>query len=108
MEYTTHGLPAEQFVTPFNAMMERFQQKGVQVFFTYAPRNAQALSDSSTPEARAQLDASLQAALCVPVLGTLEDSLWPGRYLYGTDNHLSTEGARLRTQQVISWLEEYL
>lgn len=108
VEYTTHGLPAEQFVTPFNAMMERFQQKGVQVFFTYAPRNAQALSDSSTPEARAQLDASLRAALCVPVLGTLEDSLWPGRYLYGTDNHLSTEGARLRTQQVISWLEEYL
>ena len=78
------------------------------MFFTYAPRNAQALSADSTPEARAELDASLRQNLCVPVLGTLEDSLWPGRYLYGTDNHLSTEGVVIRTRQVLAWLAEYL
>lgn len=108
VEYTTHGLPAGQFVTPLNAMFQRFLDKGVQVFFTYAPRNAQALSADSTPEARAELDASLRQNLCVPVLGTLEDSLWPGRYLYGTDNHLSTEGVAIRTRQVLAWLAEYL
>lgn len=108
VEYTTHGLPAEQFVTPLNAMCRRFLDKGVQVFFTYAPRNSQALSDNSTPEARAELDQSLRQNLCVPVLGTVEDSLWPGRYLYGTDNHLSTEGATLRTRQVLNWLKVWL
>ena len=108
VEYTTHGLPAAQFVPPLNAMYRRFLGKGVQVFFTYAPRNAQALSESSTPEARAALDASLRQALCVPVLGDIEDSLWPGRYLYGTDNHLSTEGVAIRTRQVLGWLAEYL
>ena len=108
VEYTTHGLPAEQFVPPLNAMYRRFLDKGVQVFFTYAPRNSQALSETSTPEARAALAESLESALCVPVLGTLEDSLWPGRYLYGTDNHLSTEGAALRTRQVLGWLKPYL
>lgn len=108
VEYTTHGLPAGQFVTPLNAIFRHFLDKGVQVFFTYAPRNAQALSADSTPEARAELDASLRQNLCVPVLGTLEDSLWPGRYLYGTDNHLSTEGVGIRTRQVLAWLAEYL
>lgn len=108
VEYTLHGLPVDQFVPPLNAMLRRFLQKGVQVFFTYAPRNAQALSGDSTPQARAELDAALRQELCVPVLGTLEESLWPGRYFYGTDNHLSTEGAQLRTRQVISWLEEFL
>ena len=108
VEYTTHGLPAGQFVTPLNAIFRHFLDKGVQVFFTYAPRNAQALSADSTPEARAELDASLRQNLCVPVLGTLEDSLWPGRYLYGTDNHLSTEGVVIRTRQVLAWLAEYL
>ena len=73
VEYTTHGLPAEQFATPLNAMYRRFLDKGVQVFFTYAPRNSQALSDNSTPEARAELDQSLRQNLCVPVLGTVED-----------------------------------
>ena len=36
----------------------------------------------------------------------IEDSLYTGIYLYGTDNHLSTEGAQIRTEKVIRDLKE--
>ena len=49
----------------------------------------------------AELDAYLRRELCVPVITPLEDSLWSGVYLYGTDNHLSTEGAQINTQRFI-------
>ena len=74
------------------------------VYFAYSPRNAQAVSPDSTPEARAELDAYLRRELCVPVITPLEDSLWSGVYLYGTDNHLSTEGAQINTQRFIPQL----
>lgn len=101
VDYTSEAFPAEQYLTPLNAVYRRFQQKGVTVLFDYAPRNRQAISAASTPEARAALESYLRRNLCVPVLGTLEGSLWPGRYLSGTDNHLSTEGAALRTRMVL-------
>ena len=37
----------------------------------------------------------------MPVISEIEDSLVSGTYLYGTDNHLSTEGVALRTRQII-------
>lgn len=39
--------------------------------------------------------------LVVPVISEIEDSLYSGVYLYGTDNHLSTEGVKLRTEKII-------
>ena len=48
------------------------------VYFAYSPRNAQAVSPDSTPEARAELDAYLRRELCVPVITPLEDSVGQG------------------------------
>ena len=78
------------------------------MFFTYAPRNRLAISEDSTPEARRALDAWFREALCVPVLTGLESSLVSGRYLYGTDNHLSTEGVVLRTAEIVAALAAQL
>ena len=36
------------------------------------------------------------------MISPLAQSLLPGRYFYGTDNHLSTNGVVLRTEQVIA------
>ena len=105
IHYTTTVFPKEVFLDPLNAAYRRFQEKGVSVYFDYAPRNALALSESSTPEARLELDRYLRENLCVPVITELEDSLWDGIYLYGTDNHLSTEGAAIRTQRLIAVLQ---
>lgn len=78
------------------------------MYYTYSPRNSLALSESSNPETRAELDRYLRENLCVPVITQLEDSLWNGTYLYGTDNHLSTEGAAIHTRRVIAALKEQM
>lgn len=104
VQYAPSAFPKERFIDPLNEMYRRFLDKGVAVYFTYSPRNAQAISEDSTPPVRAALDAYLRSELCVPVISELEDSLWSGVYFYGTDNHLSTEGVEIRTQRFIPQL----
>ena len=85
-----------------------FTADGVRVWLTYSPRNSQAVSEASTPEAIAALDAYFRENLNAVFLTPLQDSLMPGRYFYGTDNHLSTNGVALRTAQVITALKDAL
>jgi len=101
VDYTVRSFPKSAFIDPLNREYQRFLDRGVKVYFTYAPRNRLAVSEDSTPQARAKLDAWFREALCVPVLEEIEDSLVSGVYLYGTDNHLSTEGVALRTEEII-------
>lgn len=42
------------------------------------------------------------------VISELEDSLYPGTYFYLIDSHLSSQGAALRTRQVIESLKPWL
>ncbi|MBR2889227.1 MAG: hypothetical protein IKC09_02995 [Oscillospiraceae bacterium] len=104
VHYTVSAFPEALFIDPINRMYEKFQVAGVYVYYTYSPRNALALSDDSTPQARAELDAYFREKLQVPIISELEDSLWRGVYLYGTDNHLSTEGVQIHTQRLIPLL----
>ncbi len=108
VNYTVRAFPKEQYLKPINRIFQRFLHRGVQVFVTYAPRNRYALSKESTKEERARLDAYLKENLMVPVISDLEDSLYSGVYLYGTDNHLSTEGVKLRTKKIIADLSCYI
>ena len=75
---------------------------------TYSPRNKLAVSDDTTPDSIRALDRHLRDNLCVPVISDIEGSLVSGRYLYGTDNHLSTEGVAIRTNQIIDDLKSQL
>lgn len=102
--YTVAAFPEDPYITSVNRMYRKFLDAGVHVYFTYAPRNALALSEASTPEARAELDLYFREKLCVPVISDIEDSLWSGVYLYGTDNHLSTEGVAIHTARIIPLL----
>lgn len=105
VHYTVAAFPMETHIEPLNAVYRRFLEQGVTVYYTYSPRNALALSDSSTPQAREELDRYLRENLCVPIITEMEDSLWSGVYLYGTDNHLSTEGASIHTERVVAALK---
>lgn len=108
VHYTVEAFPKSEYIDPANAEWSRFQAAGVHVWLTYSPRNSQAVSEDSTPEAVAALDAYFKENLCVPILSDLQDSLLPGRYFYGTDNHLSTHGVALRTERVIAELTAQL
>ena len=85
VSYTKEALPKSQFIDPFNKVMETFLNRNVKVYFTYSPRNYLALSEESTKEARAELHDYLCENLAVPVISDIEESLYTGTYLYGTD-----------------------
>ena len=108
VDYTVDAFPHAYYIDPANAEIARFKADGVRVYLTYSPRNSQAVSEASTPEAIAALDAYFRENLNAAILTPLQDSLLPGRYFYGTDNHLSTNGVALRTAQVITALKEAL
>lgn len=108
LDYTVNSYPEDYFLAPANEEFTRFTDRGVRVFFTYAPRNRLALSKASTKEAIAALDQHFRDHLSVPVISSIEDSLYPGRLFYGTDNHLSTEGVQIRTERVIRGLKRAL
>lgn len=99
--YTASFYRKEQYIDPLNAELMRFQQDGIRPLMTYSPRNRLAVSADSTEDAIRELDRYFRENLSIPVISDIFDSLVPGRYLYGTDNHLSTEGVKLRTAQVI-------
>lgn len=108
VDYTTASFPYDTYIAPANAEFDRFAADGVRVYLTYSPRNSRAVSVDSTPEAVVALDAYFRENLDVVFLTPLQDSLMPGRYFYGTDNHLSTNGVSMRTAQVIDALTKQL
>lgn len=108
VDYMTVSFPYDTYIAPANAEFDRFAADGVRVYLTYSPRNSRAVSADSTPEAVAALDAYFRENLDVVFLTPLQDSLMPGRYFYGTDNHLSTNGVTMRTAQVIDALTKQL
>ena len=105
-DYTVHAIP-EETVACLNRALAPFAEKGITALFTYTPRNRASLTEESTPEARQALHRHLVSHLCVPVISGIEASLMPGRYFWLIDSHLSTEGARLHTAQVIEDLSAY-
>ena len=106
--YTAAFYRKEQYIDPFNAEMRRFTDAGVHAYMTYSPRNRLAVSEDTTDESIAALDRYFRETVEIPVISDIFDSLVRGKYLYGTDNHLSTEGVQIRTKQIISDLSAQL
>ncbi len=106
-DYTVGAFPAEM-IGRLNAAYQPFLQKGVQVLFTYTPRNWSSLTPESTPQARAVLHAHLREHLCVPVISDIEDFLYPGTMFYLIDSHLSTRGVEVRTERIIRDLQAWM
>ena len=78
------------------------------MFFTYSPRSQRSIcSDSDSASIRA-LGQAFRERLHVPVISSIEDSLMDAFYFYGTDNHLTTEGAAIHTKAVIADLQRAL
>lgn len=106
-DYTVKAFP-ESTIASLNQVYQRFLEDGILVFFSYTPRNHLSLTEDSTPEARAELHHYLETKLCVPVISEVEESLYSGIYFWLIDSHLSTEGVKLRTAQIISDLRNAL
>ncbi len=104
-DYTLVSFTADT-VECLNAALAPFAERGIMVYFTYTPRNINSLTEDSTPVQRNALHEYLKSTLDYPVISSIEDSLLPGRYFWLIDSHTGTEGAKIRTQQVIYDLEQ--
>lgn len=91
-----------------NRVYDRFQALGARVFFTYSPRSERSVSSDSDSASIRALGQAFRERLDVPVISSIEDSLMDAFYFYGTDNHLTTEGAALHTKAVIADLQRAL
>lgn len=106
-DYTTDNITRER-LEALDQELSRFTSKGVDAVFTYAPRNRSALTEGSTPERMDELEALIQEVLTIPVISRMEDSMYSGIYFYEIDNHLSTEGAQIRTARLIEDLQHWM
>lgn len=103
-DYTVDGFPLET-VECLNSVYRKFLQAGVRVYFTYTPRNILAISETSTPAARAELHDYLCRNICAPVISEIESSLFDSRYFYLIDSHLSDNGVALRMERIVQELQ---
>ena len=108
VDYVKEAFPYDSMIEPFNRECDRYKKQKVEVLFTYAPRNRDAISERSSEEKIEELDAYLREMLTADVISEIKTSLYPGRYLYGTDNHLSTEGVKLRTERIIKDIKRWM
>ncbi len=106
-DYTTDNITWERLQT-LDQELARFTERGVDVVFTYAPRNRSSLTESSTKERMDETEKLIKETLSVPAISEMEDYFYSGIYFYEIDNHLSTEGAQMRTAQLIDDLEAWL
>ncbi len=104
----TPGPFQPELLDAMNNQYRKFLERGVTVLFTYTPRNQSSLTEGSLPAEREALDRLLREELCVPIISEMEASLYSGVYFYLIDSHLSTEGAKIFTQRIITDLAPWL
>ncbi len=96
----------EEHLSALNSRLDKFLNKGIEVVYTYTPRMNNSLADSTEDSIR-ELDLYLRENLRVPVISDIWESLYSPLYFHSTDNHLSTEGVKIRTERVIADLKAY-
>lgn len=106
-DYTTDTITCERIIA-LDRELAYFMEKGVFVFFTYAPRNRSSLTENSTQERIKETEELLRKTLSVPVISDIEDYFYSGIYFYKIDNHLSYEGVILRTDQLIADITQWM
>ena len=96
-------------ISRMNEYYGRIEDRGAEVFFSFAPLNENALSDSEKKQRtwlyfQSKIENGLDMRF--DVISSVTDYLMPGRYFFDTDYHLSSEGAVLRTEMLVRDIKE--
>ncbi|MDD3013989.1 MAG: leucine-rich repeat domain-containing protein [Candidatus Gastranaerophilales bacterium] len=86
-----------------------FLNKGVKVFFTFPPTNINAVNAVEGQDQN-YIDEVINANIFenVPVLLTLNETLYTGNYFFDSSYHPCTSGMEIHTQKLIEALRPYL
>lgn len=88
-----------QVVKVINQFAQKAEKAGATVLLTWAPFDA--LAYQGSPKTLQQFAETLQKKVQVPYVGDLKDCLMPAKFFYDSNNHLTSEGAQLRTQMLL-------
>lgn len=89
-------------------LYDSYQEKGVAVYISYAPINADGIDDLSTVKMFEDEFNRLLQENGYQTMGSLEDHVFRGRYFYDADYHLNEFGALLQTRKIIDELKKVL
>ena len=100
-----------QLVSPavirsLNNFFHEAQKAGVQVFFAFAPVNILALT--TQPEEWQALEDFLREQLAAPMLGSQRQAVMEAECFYDSNNHLTTQGAQIYSEQMARNLQKQL
>lgn len=98
----------QEYLDQFDDCFDLVRGKGAALYYDYSPRMDISISEDSTPASIAELGSYLEENIAMEFLSSIEESLMDPLYFHGTDNHLSSEGASIRTKRVIQALGDRL
>ncbi len=99
---------SDEMLDSFEKGYSVISEKGAKVLYFYSPRMSTSLSEDSSDESVKELGEYLETNIDMPFLNTINDCLLDPLYFYGTDNHLSTDGANIRSKEFVKSLKTYL
>ncbi|NCC06563.1 MAG: hypothetical protein EOM30_00635 [Clostridia bacterium] len=100
----TADIVTDEVINQLNAVAAYAGKCGAEVYLTYATFDRLALIDGI--DGVNALEARLEAECDIKWLGNLSDGVMDEKYFYNTNNHLNSEGAKVRTAALISDLNE--
>ena len=85
----------------YSVYYAKLKSKGTKVYFSYGPANLDGLFMPPKGLRLAYAEKVRTYIVSAPVISDMENYLYNGRYFWDTNYHLSTEGATMRTNQLI-------
>lgn len=82
------------------------ERRKITVLFAFAP--ADRLAVVSDEEETADFAQGVEELLEIPVILPLSKAMMEGAYFYNSNNHLTTEGAQINTQNLIDGIRTAL
>lgn len=105
IDFSPERLYAEN-LERINRFAEKMERRKITVLFAFAP--ADRLAVVSDEEETADFAQRVEELLEIPVILPLSKAMMEGEYFYNSNNHLTTEGAQINTQNLIDGIRTAL
>ena len=105
IDFSPERLYAEN-LERINRFAEKMERRKITVLFAFAP--ADRLAVVSDEEETADFAQGVEELLEIPVILPLSKAMMEGAYFYNSNNHLTTEGAQINTQNLIDGIRTAL
>lgn len=98
---------SEDFISYINGFADQVNRKGAQIFYSFAPMNASAVSFSEMQKAGSFYE-HLDNALGFRIISNIKDYIMESEWFYDSNYHLNESGMTVRTVQLVNDIKNEL